>query len=351
MTFNLFAAEEQAIEEARLLGERLAAVAPEFRADFDALVEAFTRSTREQRRLVRVSDRLQAQLGSANQELERRRQEAETALADLRDAQEAMVRAEKLASLGSLVAGVAHEINTPVGIAVSCASHLSDATERLRGRARAGELSKADFARYLTTATDTSALILANCERAARLIASFKQVAVDRASAERRAVTLNRYIRETLVSLEPKLRQGGHAVAVDCPPDLVVDSYPGALSQILTNLVMNSLTHAYPDGQAGHLTIAVDQPDPATVRLTYGDDGQGIPAENLPQIFDPFFTTRRGEGGSGLGLHIVHNLAVGALKGTIAVESRPGEGTRFVLTFPKDTPEDAPPAVRAPDSA
>ncbi|MDQ2105563.1 sensor histidine kinase [Azospirillum isscasi] len=343
MTFNLFAAEEQAIEQARLLGERLGAAAPDLRAEFDALVEAFQRSTREQRRLVRVSDRLQAQLGSANQELERRRQEAESALADLREAQEAMVRAEKLASLGALVAGVAHEINTPVGIAVSCASHLSDATARLRGRAQSGELSKADFSRYLTTATDTTALILTNCERAAKLIASFKQVAVDRASAERRAVHLNRYIQETLVSLEPKLRQSRHGITVSCPDGLVVDSYPGALSQILTNFVMNSVTHAFVDaqgaeGQGGALTVTVDEPEPGTVRLVYTDNGRGIPPDHLPRIFDPFFTTRRGEGGSGLGLHIVHNLAVGALKGTISVDSAPGQGTRFVLTFPKDTP-------------
>ncbi|WP_188259446.1 sensor histidine kinase [Azospirillum tabaci] len=345
MTFNLFAAEEQAIEQARLLGERLGAAAPELRADFEALVEAFQRSTREQRRLVRVSDRLQAQIGSANQELERRRQEAETALADLREAQEAMVRAEKLASLGALVAGVAHEINTPVGIAVSCASHLSDATAGLRRRAQSGELSKADFSRYLATATDTTALILTNCERAAKLIASFKQVAVDRASAERRAVNLNRYIQETLVSLEPKLRQGRHTISVSCPDGLVVDSYPGALSQILTNLVMNSVTHAFVDaqgaeGQGGALTITVQEPEPGTVRLVYSDDGRGIPADHLPRIFDPFFTTRRGEGGSGLGLHIVHNLAVGALKGAISVDSAPGQGTRFVLTFPRSTPPD-----------
>ncbi|MFC5359685.1 sensor histidine kinase [Azospirillum himalayense] len=349
MTFNLFAAEEQAIEQARLLGERLGTAAPELRAEFEALVEAFQRSTREQRRLVRVSDRLQAQLGSANQELERRRQEAETALADLREAQEAMVRAEKLASLGALVAGVAHEINTPVGIAVSCASHLSDATAGLRRRAQSGELSKADFSRYLATATDTAALILTNCERAAKLIASFKQVAVDRASAERRAVNLNRYIQETLVSLEPKLRQGRHGISVSCPDGLVVDSYPGALSQILTNLVMNSVTHAFVDaqgaeGQGGILSITVDEPEPGAVRLVYADNGRGIPADHLPRIFDPFFTTRRGEGGSGLGLHIVHNLAVGALKGTIVVDSAPGRGTRFVLTFPKNTPADDAPA-------
>ncbi|CAO3421438.1 sensor histidine kinase [Azospirillum doebereinerae] len=341
MNFNLFAAEEQAIEQARSLGERLNTVAPDCAADFEAVIEAFQRSTREQRRLVRVSDRLQAQLGAANQELERRRQEAETALARLREAQEAMLQAEKLASLGALVAGVAHEINTPVGIAVSCASHLSDATDRLKRASEGGNLSRGDFARYLATAGDTTGLILDNCQRAAQLIAGFKQVAVDRASAERRRVNLGAYIQETLVSLQPKLRPVGHGVSVSCPADLELDSYPGVLSQILANLVMNALTHAFAEGQPGSMTILVETPDTGTVRLTFADNGRGMTEEHRARVFEPFFTTRRGQGGSGLGLHIVHNLVVGALKGSITVDSAVDRGTAFTLLFPRVTP-DAP---------
>ena len=239
----------------------------------------------------------------------------------------------------ALVAGVAHEINTPVGIAVSCASHLSDATGKLKARVDGGGLGRTDFQRYLTTAIDTTALILANCERAARLIHSFKQVAVDRASSERRRFGLSAYIQETLVSLQPNLRMGNHSVTVECPVDLEMDGFPGVLSQILTNLVMNSLTHAYDDGQSGRLTITITQPDADTVRLVYTDDGKGIPSDHLSHIFEPFFTTRRGEGGSGLGLHIVHNLAVGPLRGGIAVDSVVGRGTSFTLTFPRHTPE------------
>lgn len=339
MSFTLFDAEEQAIEQARLLRDRLASAAPECCADVDALVEAFKRSYREQQRLVRVSDRLQGQLAAATQEAERRRREAETAFQQLKEAQEVLVRAEKLASLGALVAGVAHEINTPVGIAVSCASHLSDATGKLKARVDGGGLGRTDFQRYLTTAIDTTALILANCERAARLIHSFKQVAVDRASSERRRFGLSAYIQETLVSLQPNLRMGNHSVTVECPVDLEMDGFPGVLSQILTNLVMNSLTHAYDDGQSGRLTITITQPDADTVRLVYTDDGKGIPSDHLSHIFEPFFTTRRGEGGSGLGLHIVHNLAVGPLRGGIAVDSVVGRGTSFTLTFPRHTPE------------
>ncbi len=341
MSFNLFAAEEQAIEQARSLGDRLAAVAPDCVAGFEALIEAFQRSTREQRRLVRVSDRLQAQIGAANQELERRRQEAETALVRLREAQEAIIQAEKLASLGALVAGVAHEINTPVGIAVSCASHLSDATSRLKRATEGGTLSRGDFAGYLATAGDTTALILANCQRAAQLITGFKQVAVDRASAERRRVDLGAYIQETLASLQPKLRPAGHGVTVSCPAGLELDGYPGVLSQILVNLVMNALTHAFADGRQGRIAIAVaavEGSDPEMVRLTFADDGEGMTEEHRTKIFEPFFTTRRGQGGSGLGLHIVHNLVVGALQGSIAVDSTPGQGTVFTLLFPRRTP-------------
>ncbi len=338
MSFNLFAAEEEALAKARALEERLEALAPQCLSEYRELVAAFELSTREQQRLVRVSDRLQAQLSDANHELERRRSEAEAALERLREAQEAMIQSEKLASLGALVAGVAHEINTPVGIAVSCASHLADATLALRRRAEEGELGKAEFARYLTTAIDTTDLILGNCERASQLIAGFKQVAVDRASAERRGVNLAAYIQDTLVSLQPKLRPSGHAVAVSCPGDLELDSYPGVLSQILSNLVMNALIHAFADGRPGDMAVAVDLPTPETVRLCFTDNGRGMSEEHRARVFEPFFTTRRGRGGSGLGLHIVHNLVVGVLKGSITVDSMPDQGTSFTLLFPRRTP-------------
>ena len=338
MSFNLFAAEEEALAKARALEKRLEAAAPQCLCEYRELVAAFELSTREQQRLVRVSDRLQAQLSDANHELERRRSEAEAALESLREAQEAMVQSEKLASLGALVAGVAHEINTPVGIAVSCASHLADATQALRRRAGEGELGRAEFARYLATAIDTTDLILGNCERASQLIAGFKQVAVDRASAERRSVNLAAYIQDTLVSLQPKLRPSGHEVAVSCPGDLELDSYPGVLSQILSNLVMNALTHAFADGRPGDMAIAVDLPTPDTVRLCFTDNGRGMSEEHRARVFEPFFTTRRGRGGSGLGLHIVHNLVVGVLKGSITVDSVPDRGTSFTLLFPLRTP-------------
>jgi signal transduction histidine kinase len=333
--FNLFDAEERVLAEAGTLRSRLENADPDLRQGVEALTEAYRRSVREQRRLVRVSDRLQHQLASVNQELAKRSAEAEEALARLREAQETLVQAEKLASLGALVGGVAHEINTPVGIALSCASHLADATDQMRKLFEADDIGIDDFARYMDTAADTSALILGNCERAAALIRSFKQVAVDRTSSERREYKLADYIGETLAALKPRIRQAGHRVEVSCPPDLVIDGYPGALSQVLTNFVMNAITHGYEDGQSGTLSIRVDEPAPDSVRLVFTDDGRGIPEEHRSRIFDPFFTTRRGSGGTGLGLHIVYNLVTGPLEGQLAVDSECGHGTRFTVTFPR----------------
>ncbi|CAA7621550.1 putative Signal transduction histidine kinase [Magnetospirillum sp. LM-5] len=333
--FNLFDAEERVLAAAARLQRRLTNADPDTRQGVEALTEAYSRSVREQRRLVKVSDRLQNQLANLNQELAKRRAEAEEALAQLKETQETLVQAEKLASLGALVGGVAHEINTPVGIALSCASHLADSTKRLTALFEADDVGVDDFQAYLATATDTARLIQANCERAAALIGSFKQVAVDRTSSERRNFELAGYIAETLSSLSPKLRQNGHKVVIDCPAGIEMDGYPGALSQVLTNLVLNSATHGYDPGQSGTLRIAVEQPAPDQIRLVYSDDGKGIPEEYRNRVFDPFFTTRRGQGGTGLGLHILYNLVTGPMQGTVAMESESGGGTRFVLTFPR----------------
>ncbi|CAA7611786.1 sensor histidine kinase [Magnetospirillum sp. UT-4] len=344
--FNLFDAEERALAAAEQLRAGLDTAAdPALRDGLAALTDAYSRSVREQRRLVRVSDRQHAQLNQLNQELARRRAEAEEALARLKEAQETLVQAQKLASLGALVAGVAHEINTPVGIALSCASHLSDATAGLRRMFEADDIAVDDFERYLATADDTARLIQANCERAAELIRSFKQVAVDRTTSERRRFNLADTINETLVSLGPRLRQAGHAIGVDCPPGLEIDGYPGALSQVLSNLILNSVVHGYDEGQSGRLTIAAEAGEGDTVRLTYGDDGSGIPEEFRGRVFDPFFTTRRGSGGTGLGLHIVYNLVTGPMGGHVALEPGPGPGARFVMTFPRNLSDASP----APD--
>ncbi|PGH58461.1 PAS domain-containing sensor histidine kinase [Azospirillum palustre] len=267
------------------------------------------------------------------------RDEAERALQDLKEAQVQLIQAEKMAALGSLVAGVTHEINTPVGIALTGASLLAEKTRALRHLFEAGSLRRGDFADYIDIADEATQLMLLNIERATRLIQSFKQIAVDQASEERRVFELNQYIHEILRSLGMRIRRSGHSVEVRCPDGLTLDSYPGAFGQILTNFVINSLLHGYEPGVRGRLTVTVTATG-GEVELVYSDDGRGIPADLHGKIFEPFFTTSRDRGGSGLGLNIVYTLVTRTLRGRLRLESEPGAGTAFTLRFPRVTPAD-----------
>ena len=269
-------------------------------------------------------------------ETERSNEGLAEALERLKEAQMQLVQAEKMASLGALVAGIAHEINTPVGVGVTAASTLQARAGQLRELYEREELRRSDLDRFVGLAEESTQIILRNLQRAADLIHSFKQVAVDQSSGERRRFKLRGYIDEILLSLRPQLKRTTHSVELDCPDDLVLDSYPGAIAQILTNLVANSLLHGFENRQRGHIRIAV-RAEPGRVELAYSDDGRGIAPEYLPRIFDPFFTTKRGVGGSGLGLHIVYNLVTQKLGGTIQVASEPGSGARFTLQLPMQT--------------
>jgi signal transduction histidine kinase len=182
---------------------------------------------------------------------------------------------------------------------------------------------------------------LSNLSRAIDLVYSFKQVAADQASGERRQFDLRTWLDELLTSLGPVLRKSGHDVRVDCPPDVTLDTYPGSLAQVLTNLVMNAIVHAYQPGKTGQLTILARPLGGRMVRLTFADDGRGIAPEHIGKIFDPFFTTSRDRGGTGLGLHIVYNLVTAKLQGGIDVDSTPGKGTRFTIDLPLNVAERA----------
>jgi len=278
-------------------------------------------------------------------ELRQSKEAAERALDELTLTQESLIQAEKMASLGQLVAGVAHEVNTPVGVTLTAATQLQIEIDTLAAHHAAGTLKRTVFEDFLASTRELSHLIAANSERAADLIQSFKLVAIDQSSGERRRFVLAEYIEELLRSLSPTLRLAKCRVDVDCPAGLTVDGYPGALSQILTNLVMNVLTHAYGPDQPGRIAIAVHATVDDHIVLDVADEGRGIAPDVLPKIFDPFFTTCRGAGGSGLGLHIAYNLVVGTLRGSIAVESRPGHGTRFTLRFPRIAPQAATPVA------
>ena len=273
--------------------------------------------------------------------LHQAKEEAERALHDLRQAQEQLVQSEKLAALGGLVAGVAHEINTPIGIVLTGASLLAEETETIRTRADSGSLKRSDFNAYLDTAGESSAIILDNIQRAADLIQSFKNVAADQVSDVARRFNLKAYCGDVITSLSPSWRKAGHVVELEGPDDIEIDGYPGLLSHILTNFITNSVIHGFAPGQKGALGITLSRPSPTLVELIYTDTGRGIPVRDQGRVFEPFFTTRRGIGCTGLGLHIVYNLVTGRLGGQIRLESREGGGVRFVLRFPCDGEEAA----------
>jgi signal transduction histidine kinase len=270
----------------------------------------------------------------------RANEDLEQALMRLKLAQSQLVQSEKRASLGSLVAGVAHEINTPVGVGVTAASTLQEWAQRLAAQHKDGKLTRSELERFISVCLDSTQILMTNLQRAAELIRSFKQVAVDQSSGERRRFLLKTYVEEILISLAPRLNRTGHTITVDCPPELQLDSYPGALAQILTNLIQNSLVHGFPDNRRGHIGISARE-EPGGIVLRYADNGIGIPAENLNRIYDPFFTTKRGAGGSGLGMHIVYNLVTRMLGGTIDLASQPGQGTRVTVTVPAATGQPA----------
>ncbi|HYG90000.1 MAG TPA: PAS domain-containing protein [Azospirillum sp.] len=266
------------------------------------------------------------------------KEEAEHALAELRAAQDSLVQSEKMASLGALVAGVAHEINGPVGVALTTASHIAGRTEDLRRQLHGGTITRSALAGYLDEACEASHLLVTNTERIAALVQMFKQVSADQTGDERRTFYLRDYIEDVLLSLHMQIGPSGHQVTMSCPDALQVESYPGAFARVLTHLVRNALQHAFRPEQNGRIVITVEPVGEDWIKVRHADDGRGIDAADLPKVFDPFFTTARHAGGVGLGLHIAYNLTTQTLGGQLLVESRVGEGTAFTLRIPRVAP-------------
>ncbi|QEN05401.1 HAMP domain-containing protein [Thiospirochaeta perfilievii] len=284
------------------------------------------------------------ELANANRELkahrihleelvQQRTSELQESLDRLGKTKDQLVQSEKMASLGDLVAGVAHEINTPIGIGVTAASHLENETARFSKKYKSGEMSKSMFESYVDLASESSRMILSNLLRAANLIKSFKKVAVDQSSEEKRSFNLKEYIDEILLSIHSKFKHTNVNISVESLEEVIMDSYPGALSQIVTNLVMNSLQHGFENMEKGSITINILKNGEYS-EIIYSDTGIGIDKEIQKRIFDPFFTTKRGQGGSGLGMNIVYNLVTQTLKGSIICESELGQGTTFKIRLP-----------------
>ena len=271
-------------------------------------------------------------LDQTNCELEESNRTLRAALDDLRSAQGQLIQSEKMASLGQLVAGIAHELNTPIGNALVTATILESAARELQISMQRGDLRKSTLNNFVDNNISMSELIARSCARAADLITSFKQVAVDQTSEKRRVFDVRALLEDNVAALRPSFRHAPWVIAIDVPSDIDCDSYPGPLGQVIANLVQNAILHAFEGRAAGMLTITGRRRDDM-VELVFSDNGKGMTSDVLAHIFEPFYTTRLGQGGSGLGLSIVLNIVTGILGGTLSASSEPDGGTRIVVAI------------------
>ena len=255
----------------------------------------------------------------------------------LQQAQSQLIESEKLAALGGLVAGVAHEVNTPLGIAVTATSVLSETLDSLRQQFTAQTLTSQQFSDLLAQASDSTQMLVNNLQRAARLVRDFKQTAVDQVSEARSQFQVEQVLRALIASLHPETRKVPVEPLLECPSGLQMNSLPGVLTQVLANLILDSVRHAFADQAAPLIEIRL-QEQGEQVLLDYRDNGCGVPESLRERIFEPFFTTKRGSGGSGLGLNIVYNLVTRKLGGKLEFSSQPGQGVHFRLSLPRELP-------------
>lgn len=272
-------------------------------------------------------------LEETQEELLATKQELEESVDMIQRAQKQLVETEKLAALGALVAGISHEMNTPIGMGVTSASYLKAEAENLERLYNRNELKKSNLEDFIAKFREGAEITLKNLTRASELIKGFKMIAVDQSSHKRRVFELKGYIKEVIRTLTPEIKRTSHVIDVKCAEKIMLDSYPGAVSQIISNLIMNSVVHGFENMDQGLITIDVETND-EEVTIIYCDDGKGIQSEHIKKIFEPFFTTKLGRGGSGLGLHIVFNLATAVLKGKIVLDESVIRGTKFTLTIP-----------------
>lgn len=269
--------------------------------------------------------------------VEERTAELSATVARLQKTQDDLVNAEKLASLGSLVAGVSHELNTPIGNALTTASTMQDDAKDFQRLVIEGGLRRSTLDGFLQRSVDMSALLVRSCYRAAHLISSFKQVAVDQTSEHQRQFDLSTLIEDNVASLQPSFKGAAWSIEVDVPSGIRCDSYPGPLGQVLVNLIQNASLHAFDTKKTGRLCVNASARN-GVVEIVVSDNGDGMTPENLARIFEPFFTTKLGKGGSGLGLAICRNIVTGVLGGQLTASSQLGEGSQFVLSFPQVAP-------------
>ena len=274
----------------------------------------------------------------SEQEIRNARDAAEAALQNLRETQNSLIEVEKLAALGRLVAGVAHEINNPVGTSLTVASALERKAAMITAELAQGTLKRSSLNEFLKISREASAQLVANLNHAAELIQSFKQVATDRNQSNQRDFDLGALTEQIAKSLRPGLGKQNLLLHVECQPDLAMNSYPGPYGQVLTNLFLNAVAHAFPEAGKGAIEITARSAGADNVEILFSDDGCGMDPAIRRKAFEPFFTTRRDQGSTGLGLHIVHSIVTSCLGGQINLDSEPGKGTKIRLVLPRVAP-------------
>jgi PAS domain S-box-containing protein len=282
-----------------------------------------------------LNEALEQRVKERTAELEQANLALTQSLETLKITQEQLIQAEKAVALTGLVAGIAHEINTPIGIGVTSSSYLEQRTREIKDLYAIGQMKRSDLESYLQAAQEATLMILRNLQRAADQIKSFKQVAVEQTISEKKPFNLKTYIENLVVSMLPKIRDTQHTITVHCPDNLEITSYPGAFSQILTHFMMNTFIHGFEHKTQGEIVLGIVR-EPHLLKIRYRDNGRGIEEQERLRIFDAFYTTKRGQGGTGLGLYIVYNLVTQQLKGDITCESTPGAETSFLIRIPLD---------------
>ena len=288
---------------------------------------------KQQKKLNKFNDNLKQEVFDRTVELEESNDELEETISNLKQTQSKLIESEKMASLGGLVAGVAHEINTPVGIGLTGISYLVDITDEIILKYNNNDMTKEEFEEYLEESKDIQRQINTNLIRTAALVRSFKQTSVDQTHEEIREFYLKEYISGVLLSISNITKKTNININVDCDTGVKIKSYPGAFSQIISNLVINSVRHGFKEKEKGKINISIVL-ESNSIKLIYKDNGKGIPKENINKIFEPFFTTNREHGGTGLGLNIIYNIVTSKLKGTINCHSEENKGIEFVVILP-----------------
>lgn len=311
----------------------------------DSIIWALLDLTEElnaKRELKDLNVSLESRVRERSAALERANADLSTALETLQHTQDELLAAEKMASLGSLVAGIAHELNTPIGNSLLASTALRDRVVEFDLHVAAGALRRSELTAHLEEVRLASQLISGSLHKAAELISSFKQIAVDQTNDQRRRFDLLSAVHDTMATYMPRLRRAECEVVLQIPERLSFDSYPGALYQVLNNLVNNTLNHAFEQRKGGTITVRAEAVDEDIVELMFSDDGAGMPDDVLRRVFDPFFTTKMGQGGTGLGMNIVYNIVTGVLGGRITIDSAPNVGTAVRMLLPYSAPQRDP---------